>query len=137
MVVRNGIRFSVAAKVLTIVLVLSLVIVAQSVFSVTQLNKIGKELETIAESDIPLTEVLSRITSHQLEQSVLFERILRLNGLAAGDLELQRKAAQKKFKEYAALVDEEILEGERIAEEALKHAYDQKRSTKFNVSWTH
>ncbi|MCR9058397.1 MAG: methyl-accepting chemotaxis protein [Rhodobacteraceae bacterium] len=126
MVVRNGIRFSVAAKVLTIVLVLSLVIVAQSVFSVTQLNKIGKELETIAESDIPLTEVLSRITSHQLEQSVLFERILRLNGLAAGDLELQRKAAQKKFKEYAALVDEEILEGERIAEEALKHAYDQK-----------
>ncbi|WP_282045587.1 methyl-accepting chemotaxis protein [Roseibium album] len=126
MIVRNGIRFSVAAKVLTIVLVLSLVIVAQSVFSVTQLNKIGKELETIAESDIPLTEVLSRITSHQLEQSVLFERILRLNGLAAGDLELQRKAAQKKFKEYAALVDEEILEGERIAEEALKHAYDQK-----------
>lgn len=126
MVVRNGIRFSVAAKVLTIVLVLSLVIVAQSVFSVTQLNKIGKELETIAESDIPLTEVLSRITSHQLEQSVLFERILRLNGLAAGDLQLQRKAAQKKFKEYAALVDEEILEGERIAEEALKHAYDQK-----------
>lgn len=126
MVVRNGIRFSVVAKVLTIVLVLSLVIVAQSVFSVTQLNKIGKELETIAESDIPLTEVLSRITSHQLEQSVLFERILRLNGLAAGDLELQRKAAQKKFKEYAALVDEEILEGERIAEEALKHAYDQK-----------
>ncbi|MEP1575608.1 methyl-accepting chemotaxis protein [Roseibium album] len=126
MVARNGIRFSVAAKVLTIVLVLSLVIVAQSVFSVTQLNKIGKELETIAESDIPLTEVLSRITSHQLEQSVLFERILRLNGLAAGDLELQRKAAQKKFKEYAALVDEEILEGERIAEEALKHAYDQK-----------
>ncbi|WP_029065779.1 methyl-accepting chemotaxis protein [Labrenzia sp. DG1229] len=126
MVVRNGIRFSVAAKVLTIVLVLSLVIVAQSVFSVTQLNKIGKELETIAESDIPLTEVLSRITSHQLEQSVLFERILRLNGLVAGDLELQRKAAQKKFKEYAALVDEEILEGERIAEEALKHAYDQK-----------
>lgn len=126
MVVRNGIRFSVAAKVLTIVLVLSLVIVAQSVFSVTQLNKIGKELETIAESDIPLTEVLSRITSHQLEQSVLFERILRLNGLAAGDLEKQRAAAEQKFKEYAALVDKEILEGERIAEEALKHAYDQK-----------
>lgn len=122
----KGIRFSVAAKVLTIVMILSLVIIAQSVFSVTQLNKIGKELETIAESDIPLTEVLSRITSHQLEQSILFERILRLNGLADGDIEKQREEAVKKFNEYAKLVDREILEGERIAEEALNHAYDDK-----------
>ncbi len=126
LVVTQKIRYSVAAKVITIVLFLSLVIVAQSVFSVSQLNKIGKEIETIAESDIPLTEVLSRITTHQLEQSVMFERILRLNGLTHGDVAQQKAASEKKFKEYAALVDSEILEGERIAEEALKHAYDEK-----------
>ncbi|MES0879633.1 methyl-accepting chemotaxis protein [Roseibium sp. SCP14] len=125
MTVSSNIRFSVAAKVIAIVLVLSTVMVAQSVFSVSQLNKIGREIETIAESDIPLTEVLSRITTHQLEQSVLFERILRLNGLADGDLEQQRALSEKKFKEYASIVDREILEGERIAEEALKHAYDE------------
>ncbi|MEM9633467.1 MAG: methyl-accepting chemotaxis protein [Pseudomonadota bacterium] len=125
MTVSSNIRFSVAAKVIAIVLVLSAVMVAQSVFSVSQLNKIGKEIETIAESDIPLTEVLSRITTHQLEQSVLFERILRLNGLVHGDLKQQRALSEQKFKEYASIVDQEILEGERIAEEALKHAYDE------------
>ncbi|MCV0424745.1 MAG: methyl-accepting chemotaxis protein [Roseibium sp.] len=120
----GNIRFSVAAKVISIVVVLSLVIVAQSIFSVSQLNKIGKEIETIAESDIPLTEVLSRITTHQLEQSVMFERILRLNGLANGDIKVQKAASEQKFLDYANLVDREIQEGERIAEEALKHAFD-------------
>lgn len=119
-------RYSVSAKVITIVLILSGVIVAQSIFSVSQFSKIGKEIETIAESDIPLTEVLSRITTHQLEQSVMFERILRLNGLTDGDTVKQRAESEKKFMEYAKLVDQEILEGERIAEEALKHAIDDK-----------
>jgi methyl-accepting chemotaxis protein len=123
---RGSLRFSVAAKVIAIVMVLSFVMVGQSIFSVTQLNKIGKEIETIAESDIPLTEILSRITTHQLEQSVLFERILRLNGLTGSNLQKKKAQSEKKFQDYAALVDAEIKEGERIAAEALKHAFDDK-----------
>ncbi len=119
-------RYSVSAKVITIVLVLSVVIVAQSFFSVMQLGKIGKEIETIAEADIPLTEVLSRITTHQLEQSVMFERVLRLNGLTDGDIPTQKEAAELKFKNYADLVGEEIQQGERIAEKALEHSFDEK-----------
>ncbi|SNY94027.1 methyl-accepting chemotaxis protein [Cohaesibacter sp. ES.047] len=119
-------RYSVSAKVITIVMVLSLVIVAQSVFSVMQLGKIGQEIETIAESDIPLTEVLSRITTHQLEQSVMFERILRLNGLVEGDIPAQKSAAETRFTDYAALVEQEIQQGERIAEKALEHTFDEK-----------
>ena len=119
-------RYSVSAKVITIVMVLSFVIVAQSVFSVMQLGKIGQEIETIAEADIPLTEVLSRITTHQLEQSVMFERILRLNGLIEGDIPAQKIAAETSFNEYAALVEQEIRQGEIIAEKALKHSFDQK-----------
>ena len=123
-------RYSVSAKVITIVMVLSFVIVAQSVFSVMQLGKIGQEIETIAESDIPLTEVLSRITTHQLEQSVMFERILRLNGLVEGDVPAQKTAAEKNFKDYAALVEREIQQGEQIAEQALAHAADEKTRAK-------
>ena len=122
-------RYSVSAKVITIVMVLSLVIIAQSVFSVMQLGKIGQEIETIAESDIPLTEVLSRITTHQLEQSLMFERVLRLNGLVKGDIPAQKAAAEKSFKDYASLVEQEILQGERIAEQALAHSYDEKTRT--------
>ncbi|WP_299177507.1 methyl-accepting chemotaxis protein [uncultured Neptuniibacter sp.] len=43
-----------------------------------QMNKIGIELIDIAEEDIPISNALSNVTQHQLEQSILFERSLAL-----------------------------------------------------------
>lgn len=44
--------------------------------SISSMNKIGKELIDIAEEDIPLTQALTKITEHQLQQAILFERFL-------------------------------------------------------------
>ncbi|WP_077340909.1 methyl-accepting chemotaxis protein [Pseudocolwellia agarivorans] len=44
--------------------------------ALTQMSKIGVELVDIAEKDIPLTNSISKLTEHQLEQSVLVERAL-------------------------------------------------------------
>ena len=44
--------------------------------SITSMNNIGKELIDIAEEDIPLTRALTKITEHQLQQAILFERYL-------------------------------------------------------------
>ncbi len=44
--------------------------------AVTQMSKIGVELIDIAEKNIPLSGSISRLTEHQLEQSVLIERAL-------------------------------------------------------------
>ena len=46
--------------------------------AIWQMDKIGAELEAIAEQDIPLSNALSKVTIHQLEQAVYFERALRL-----------------------------------------------------------
>jgi methyl-accepting chemotaxis protein len=55
---------------------LAIMMVLASV-SIWQMNRIGKELTSIAEANIPVMEVVSKITTHQLEQAILLERSLR------------------------------------------------------------
>ena len=42
--------------------------------SIYQMNLIGGEIEEIAEQDVPLTEAVTNITVHQLEQAINLER---------------------------------------------------------------
>lgn len=44
--------------------------------SVYSMNRIGNELVDIAEEDIPLSKAISKISEHQLQQAVMFERFL-------------------------------------------------------------
>ena len=92
------------------------------------LFRIGSEIEGIAERDIPLTEVVAKITTHQLEQAVLFERAIVHSLL--GETE-QARAIEQQFEELAHRVDEEILEGEKIAEGAIEHAATEAERKEF------
>ena len=62
-----------------------------------KMNKIGHELVGIAERDIPLTEMLTKITIHQLEQAILLEQALRYSGITAHDEAHTAQGAIKKF----------------------------------------
>lgn len=44
--------------------------------AINQMAKIGVELVDIAEEDIPLSRSITKITEHQLEQAIIFERAL-------------------------------------------------------------
>jgi methyl-accepting chemotaxis protein len=111
-----GLGSSVMYKLLGIVglCLLSTVIVA--VIGVWQMGRIGQEIEAVAEQDMPLTEVVSRVTVHQLEQAVLLERILRLSGLVSETTPEELAAAEAEFERLSSIVDEEIGSGERLAE---------------------
>ena len=95
------------------------------------MNQIGLELESIAHSDIPLTEVISRITTHQLEQAILFERFMRYSGVGTSDSENGTKKLREKFEKLAKKVDGEILEGERLSQTALDHAHTDLQRDEF------
>ena len=87
--------------------------------AVTSMSRIGAEISGIAERDIPMTEALTKITVHQLEQAVYFERALLLS--LEGDAEGAR-ATEQKFLDLASKVDTEIVEGEHIAQTAAEHS---------------
>lgn len=96
-----------------------------------QLASIGGEIESIAEQDIPLTNVVSEITVGQLEQSVLLERIMGLGGVAAKNREEALLAAEAGFEEYAKKVDAQIKQGEALAEDAITHAHNDEQKAEF------
>ena len=75
---------SIRFRIFSLVGLLLVMGAASSVFGILKMNGLGHELVAIAEEDMPLTESLTRITVHQLEQAVLFERAFRLGEV--GDL---------------------------------------------------
>lgn len=61
--------------------------------SISQMSKIGNEIEDITEQDIPLTKSLTLLTEHQLQQAIYFERSI-LNGIL---VEQKYPGAKQKF----------------------------------------
>ena len=101
--------------------------------TVNNLNNIGNELHEIVHEDIPLTEKVTEITELQLEQSILFERLLRY-----GEKKLDSKAAFKayarekeRFDWLSKKADVRIKEAEKIAEEGIRLALSKEIRHKF------
>ncbi len=92
-------------------------------YSLHSMQRIGEELVAIAEVDIPLTEKIAAITTHQLEQAIQFERSLHYGSLL--DEEENEKAqarfdqAVKAFDEGTAQIKKEIREAESIAQQGM------------------
>jgi len=68
---------SVSQRIYVIVALIALTAASIAGIAVTKMVQIGNELEEIAHEDIPLTEKVTAITLHQLEQAILLERTLR------------------------------------------------------------
>lgn len=51
----------------------------------SSMMRIGNELSDIAERDVPLTEVVTAITVHELEQALLVEKVMRLGGVTGAE----------------------------------------------------
>ena len=92
------------------------------------MNQVGMELGEIAHEDMPLTANVTAITIHQLEQAILLERALRASQISAG-ADFESDAA--KFAALAKKVDAEILQGEELADHAIKHAISYEARAEF------
>ena len=99
-------------------------LILSSGYAIYSMNKIGKELEAVAEQDIPLTEKLAAITTHQLEQAIQFERSLHFGTTMKqepNNLEHFNTAIHQ-FDAITPNIEAEILEAEAMAEEAMEGA---------------
>jgi len=107
-----------------------------SVMSVTtyfKLSNLGGEIVAITEQDIPLSNIISKITVHQLEQEINFERALRHGELMSEDAK-EKKAFKKSVHEFDVLnekVDKEIKQGEELAKRAIKNAHSAEAKKEF------
>ncbi len=117
-------NLNVGTKIQSIVSIIIVLMITVAGTAIYQIYKIGEELTGIAERDIPLTEILSKITTHQLEQSVYFERAIRFGEEMAHEPAAREHfaTATEHFESLAGKVDKEIKEGEALAADAIKNA---------------
>jgi len=100
-----------------------------------QMQKIGTELIDIAEEDIPITNAVTQIAEHQLQQAVLFERALAVgvaekNGIATGQNLSQIKSD---FEALAHKVEKEFKEAELKVETGIEAAHSPEAVTEFRA----
>lgn len=86
-----------------------------------QMNSIKAEIEEISSEHIPLTAITTKVTVHQLEQAIQFERGIRLaeHMHKNSQAEAEFRKAQTLFKELGDKVNKEIKIAEDIAAAAI------------------
>ena len=114
----------VGQKFLGITGIVASLLVLVAVVSILQMRTIGNQLAEIAEQDIPLTNIITAITIHQLEQAINFERALRFGEemVRSTHAREQFAVAVETFEELSEKVIEELEEGEALAQHNIENS---------------
>ncbi|MGB0204243.1 MAG: methyl-accepting chemotaxis protein [Neptuniibacter sp.] len=96
-------------------------------FAILQMKKIGHELIDIAEENLPVSQALSLVAQHQLEQAVLFERGVALSvAQKYGEDKLDEiKQTNAEFHRLADKVDKEFKDLEKKLEHAISYSHSE------------
>ncbi|WP_425403033.1 methyl-accepting chemotaxis protein [Hwanghaeella sp.] len=109
-------NFRVSSRIYALAGMLLIILGIVAGTGIWKMDKIGTEITEIAHRDIPLTEIVSKINAHQLEQAILLAK--GAGHLHAADLE----DLTKHFVKLGHTVDEELREALQMADEAIAHA---------------
>ncbi|WP_019614693.1 methyl-accepting chemotaxis protein [Psychromonas ossibalaenae] len=117
-------NLSLKTKLMGSAAILIALLIFSAGYAIYSMNKIGRELAAVAEQDIPLTEKITAVTTHQLEQSIQFERALYYGILLLDEDDAvgHFQEAVKRFDQGTEKIDEEIMAAELMAKDAMKGA---------------
>lgn len=127
----EGSKGSVTYKILGIVGLLVAVMAGNAGYGIYQMGKIGGEIYEIAEHDLPLTEIVTNVTTHQLEQAIALQRSLRYGEEMLSDPDKRQlfDDTARRFQELGGTVKKEfVTAGEMVA--AFIAAEDEGRELK-------
>ena len=102
--------------------------------SIYQMGQIGGEIEGIAERDLPLTEALTQITIHQLEQAINVERAFR-TGVEMNkhpEAKAEYEKAVGLFKSLGKKVEKEFHAAEKISKIARDTSHTKEEIHEFS-----
>ena len=113
-------NLKISSKIYGLTAILLGLLIVTAVTGIASMAKIGEEITSVAEKDMPVTAALTQITVHQLEQAVLFERSV------AAALETKENPAakdrlhklEKAFIDLSHKVDKEIMDVEKLVQAA-------------------
>ena len=124
-------KASFGARMVAMLAVNMVILMATAGLGIYYLSAIETETREISEHDFPITKAISAITAHQLEQTILFERAMRLSTVNTGHAEERLWASKRQFEELNHKVDEELRVAEEITREAVANAHSDEARAEF------
>ncbi|MEL0631791.1 methyl-accepting chemotaxis protein [Pseudoalteromonas carrageenovora] len=100
------------------------------VISLIQMNKIGMELVDIAERDIPLSNMLTTMSEHKLEQTIYFQRVLLHESLASGE---SNEEIENKLSSLTQKIQSEFNKSEKFVRDSIAQLHSEKAKASFKA----
>lgn len=109
-------RMKIGVKIQLLGVTQLLLMLIMGMISLSQMSKIGTELVDIAEIDIPLSNQLTLITEHQLEKTILVERLLFHTALLKLDAGTQSglNETKQKIRSLSSKIEKELVDTEKF-----------------------
>lgn len=130
---RTARSFGIGTKIMAVVGMCLAGLVLVGAIGLWQLKDIGILIEDVAHKDVPLTNKVSQITVHQLEQFIYLEQAFRAGVMFEHNKQAKNDFdhAYKKFKAFAKKVDQEIVEAQKLASQAFDTAHSDEDAKEF------
>jgi methyl-accepting chemotaxis protein len=126
-------NLSIKVKLISISLFLLVLMLMSSGYALMTLDQVGKELDSIITKDIPINNIISDISEHQLEQARHFERALRYGMLAydksASSGGLSTNKAQ--FNHLDTKITDDITTAKALSQEGILNARTERKREEF------
>jgi adenylate cyclase len=112
-------RISIAYKIFGIALTLLVLLAIAAAISTTNVRRVASEVESIGHYFTPLSQAAGRIQIRQLQQALVFERLLQRHDLVAP---AEARAAESEVAELGRQIDIEIATTGRLITEGYRVA---------------
>ncbi len=114
---KTALKLKLRGRIMSISVVFLILLAGSGMVSYIYTSLIGKELVSIAQKDIPLSGFVTNMETHQLEQSIVIERILKNmhnSSLSSGESQRIIKNLEDQFTEISHMADQELAEAEGL-----------------------
>ena len=127
-------RLMIAQKILLLGISQLILMFTLGGYAISKMDKIGMALIDIAEEDIPLTKMLTKVTEHQLEQAILFERSMVIAMRVHQGIESKQnfEKAKNLVHDLTVATEQEIIQVEQFIEQAIPLLKSEKAKVKFD-----
>ena len=121
-------------KIIGMVATLLALIMIVAALGIIKLSNIGDDIRVISERDIPLTNIVTKVSMGQLEQSIWYER-----AVLAGETRNKKLLGQAEyeFKNISKRIEAVFNEGDLLAEEAISTAETELDQSEFRSVSSH
>ena len=123
-------KLSITSKIYLLGISQILLMLVIGIISLVQMNKIGIELVDIAERDIPLSNMLTKMSEHKLEQTILFQRALLQVSL---DPNNTSEEVQNKLTSLTQKIQNEFNKSEQFVTDSIDMLHSEKAKASFTA----